>query len=206
MKKIYHKWWVQAWNALKWPSLYVLVHDYEFVRLILCVVLFICVLQSEYTHTPTHTPTHSHTHTHKRMFPDSCVSRLCVCLVHSMSGLCPLGRPCVARLCSNRFWQLCNFCWFIPDLGKLFFCSAGVICKTHTHTHTCTHTHAQESNKQNETTTLLTNLLSFTHTPHIFMHTPSSLHMHTHQLTFIHQPPPPSDHTHSHTHAHTWCQ
>lgn len=55
-----------------------------------------------------------------------------VCLVDSMSGLCPLGRPCVAQFCSNRFWQLCNFCWFLPDLGKLSFCSAGVICKAYT--------------------------------------------------------------------------
>lgn len=65
-----------------------------------------------------------------------------VCLVDSVSGPCPLGRPCVARFCSNRFWQLCNFCWFLPDLEKLSFCSAGVTSKAFAHAHsTAQHIH-----------------------------------------------------------------
>lgn len=61
---------------------------------------------------------------------------LCVRFVYSSSSLRPLGRPHVTRLCSNRFWQLCNFCWFISNLGKLLYSSAGVIHKKHTHKHT----------------------------------------------------------------------
>lgn len=64
---------------------------------------------------------------------------LCVRSVHLPSVLCPLRRPGVARFCSNSFWQLCNFCWFIPDLGKLLFCSAGVISKERAHAHTHVH-------------------------------------------------------------------
>lgn len=95
-------------------------------------VFSICVLQSVHTLT------------------NAYVSQIMrVCLVDSMSGLCPLGRPCVARFCSNRFWQLCNFCWFLPDLGKTLLLQ----CRCHlkgiyTCTLYCTHTHTQ-SNRNN---------------------------------------------------------
>lgn len=107
---------MSIWSVLVWACLCVLVCDYKLVYFILCVVLSICVLSVSTL---------------------TLVARfMCVCLVCSVSGLCPLGRPCVARFWCNRFWQLCNFCWFIPDLGKLFLCGAGVFVRhLHTHTH-----------------------------------------------------------------------
>lgn len=150
----------------------VLVCDYECIRFRLCCFVYLC---AEFRHTLTHW------------------IMMCVCLVHSMSGLCPLGRPCVARFCGNRFWQLCNFCWFIPDLGKLFFCSAGVVCKAHTHTHTqkykykyilYIHLHTRVKQEKQKWQ------LNYAPTTHIY----------THQLTFIHSPPTPFINTNSCTH------
>lgn len=153
----------------------VLVCDYECIRFRLCCFVYLC---AEFRHTLTHW------------------IMMCVCLVHSMSGLCPLGRPCVARFCGNRFWQLCNFCWFIPDLGKLFFCSAGVVCKAHTHTHTrrntntsiyCIYIYTQESNKKNRNDNWIM------HPPHIYTRTSSHSYIH---------PQHPSS---TQIHAHIWC-
>lgn len=96
-----------------------------------------------------------HTHTHSLYEPRF----MCVSLIHSMSGLCPLGKPCVARFCSNRFWQLCNFCWFIPDLGNS---SSAVQVSFVRHMHTnCLYIAAHLHNGAKRSL----------HTPRVFIHT-----------------------------------
>lgn len=147
--------------------------------------------------------THTRTQTHICMFmgPDSCVG-----LAHSLSGLCPLGRPCVAQFCSNRFWQLCNFCWFIPDLGELFFCSAGVICKAHTHIHVYIpyiynlRTRAKQANYLIYTATQFCSHTSHIH-PYIHQSAHPSAHIHTSAYISPHHPPSTHIHTHTCTHS-----
>lgn len=118
---------------------------------------------------------------------------MCVCLLSR--GVCAhwVG-PCVTQFCSNRFWQLCNFCWFIPDLGNLFFCYAGVICFTHTH----------RKREEKQTTTLCTQLhnsYTYTHTQHLNMNLQWPVHtfMPTSSHSHIHPPPTPSTHINTHT-------
>lgn len=117
---------------------------------------------------------------------------LCVRFVYSSSSLRPLGQPRVTRLCSNGFWQLCNFCWFISDLGKLLYSSAGVIYKKHTHKHTrlclkCLCIHHIYAQKENI---------------HILMDRATNFEQHPYRVWFI---------TLSHisqptrTRAHSWC-
>lgn len=97
-----------------------------------------------------------------------------VCLIQWLSECSlPTGQPCAVWLCCNRFWQLCNFCLFHTDLGKVSFCAMQVSFFSVFNAHN----HAREQNQEHG------NKMFLKDQKYLWMHTNTHTHTPAHIRT-----------------------